>query len=311
MKNRGALLLRAIQEEPWAITPAKLEAIAAVVGERAGLPLEGIAPAPFVVGEKREPEVLEGAALEAAAGGGTVTTGKIALLPFYGVVAQRMTLMMEMSGGTSTEQFAAAFRAAVGDDAIDSILIDVDSPGGSVFGVQELSEEIRAARGRKPIIAIANSQMASAAYWIGSAADEIVASPGADVGSIGVYALHIDQSRQLEEEGVTPTFLYAGRYKVEGNSYEPLGDEAREHFQEKVDARYQDFIAGVAKNRGLKKSQVVKEYGEGRSYPAREALARGMVDRIATREQVIERLSRRRKGSAPGRMRSVSLERYR
>jgi ClpP class serine protease len=115
---------------------------------------------------------------------------QIAVLPVYGVLAHRMNLITAMSGGMSTEQLGGAVRAAASDPTISAILLDIDSPGGSVFGVQELADEIYQARQSKPVYAIANATAASAAYWIGSQASEFVVTPSGQVGSIGVVAVH-------------------------------------------------------------------------------------------------------------------------
>src|SRR5690606_4285100 len=146
-----------------------------------------------------------------------------------GIVGHRMNQVTDISGpgGTSTEQFGSWFDAALRDPAVSAIVIDVDSPGGTVTGVAELAEQIFEARGKKPIYAIANALAASAAYWIASAAEELWVTPSGDVGSIGVYAMHEDISEMEAEMGLKVTLISAGEYKTEGNPHEPLGDEAR------------------------------------------------------------------------------------
>lgn len=221
----------------------------------------------------------------------TPNRGSIAVLPLRGVIAHRVGAMDEASGGMSTERFAAMFRQCLADDSISTIVIDVDSPGGTVQGVPELSAEILAARGRKPVIAVANAYMASAAYWIASAADEIVATPSAMVGSIGVYTAHEDLSAALENEGIKITLISAGKYKVEGNPFEPLGDEAKAVIQARVDDFYRQFVKAVAKGRGVTAGAVRGGYGQGRCLNAADALAAGLVDRIATMDATLARLS--------------------
>ncbi|WP_052688250.1 S49 family peptidase [Xanthomonas sp. MUS 060] len=99
----------------------------------------------------------------------------------------------------------AALRQALADDTVSQILIDIDSPGGSVYGVAELADQIQSARSIKPVVAVANSLAASAAYWIGCAAGELYVTPGGEVGSIGVWQAHFDYSQALAADGVTPT----------------------------------------------------------------------------------------------------------
>ena len=135
--------------------------------------------------------------------------------------------MSNYSGGTSTDIFGAWFDEAMADKSVTSIVLDVDSPGGSVYGVSELARKIYQSRGKKPIIAVANSLMASAAYWIASAADEIHVSPGAEVGSIGVIAVHVDRSENNAKEGFNVSYITAGEYKAEGNPDAPLSEDRK------------------------------------------------------------------------------------
>ncbi|HXH05862.1 MAG TPA: signal peptide peptidase SppA [Vicinamibacterales bacterium] len=219
--------------------------------------------------------------------------GTIAILPLNGIIAHRANLLVDVSGGTSTERFAAEFRAAVEDPAVDAIVLDVDSPGGGVYGVPELADEIFAARGRKPIVAVANAEAASAAYWIASAADELVVTPSGQVGSIGVYMLHEDFSGALEQDGVSVTLVSAGEYKTEGNPFEPLSDEGRAYWQRVVDSYYDQFVRAVARGRGVTQTEVREGFGQGRMVTAKEAERLGMVDRVETLPETLTRLAGR------------------
>jgi signal peptide peptidase SppA len=187
--------------------------------------------------------------------------------------------------------FREAFREALADDDITSILIEIDSPGGRADLVAETADEIRAARGQgKPIVAIANTLAASAAYWIASAADEVVVTTGGLVGSIGTYITHLETSKFDEDLGFTYTLISAGKYKTDGNELQPLSDSARENYQQIVEAFNDLFIAGVADGRGVDEDTVRNGYGEGHVLPPDAALAEGMVDRIETYEQTVARL---------------------
>ena len=133
--------------------------------------------------------------------------------------------------------------------------------------------------------------MASAAYWIGSAADQIVITPSGEAGSIGVLAVHTEFSGADAAAGIKSTIIKAGAHKAEGNDIEPLAPEAEAYMQKRVDAYYADFVKGVARNRGTKVTVARSEdWGQGRELGARDALAVGMVDRIATIEETIERM---------------------
>ena len=267
-----------VMATPWAILPAKLAVILDVLRYRAA-------------GERFTPAEIQtqlAAATPARPGG---RQGTIAVLPLVGVIAQRMGSLAESSGGISTERIAAGFRQAVNDPSISGVVFDIDSPGGAVYGVPELAAEIFAARGTKPMIAVANSVAASGAYWLGVAADELVVTPSGEVGSIGVITAHTDLSRAYDTAGETITLISAGKFKSEGNPFEPLGEEARQARQGRVDDYYGQFVTAVARYRGVSVGAVRNGYGEGRMLGAAAALREGMVDRIATLEETIQRLS--------------------
>ncbi len=220
--------------------------------------------------------------------------GNIGVLPLTGIITQRSGsgLMEMLFGGTKVDAFSAAFTKMVNTPSVGAIVLDIDSPGGSVFGVNELAATIREARGSKPIIAVANSVAASAAYLIGSAADTLVVTPGGQVGSIGVYAQHEDISELTEKAGVKITTISAGKFKTEGNEFEPLSDSAREDMQQKVDGYYDQFISAVSQGRGVPESTVRSKFGQGRMVMADEALASKMVDRVASFDTVMGELTR-------------------
>ena len=216
--------------------------------------------------------------------------GSVALLSLVGPILYRGSWWADFLGLPTIQGFQARFRQALNDDSIKSIVIDVDSPGGEVPGVQELAAEILAARERKQIVAVANPQAASAAYWIASAAGELVVTPSGEVGSVGVWAGHVDLSKALDMEGVKITLISAGEFKTEGNPWEPLTEEARVALQERVDEVHTQFVRDLAKARNVTTSEVKANFGKGRMMSAKKALAAGMVDRIATLDQVLGRL---------------------
>ncbi len=278
-------LLRAAAAMPWAIWEDKAREILAF--------LEFRAAGGQTTAEEREQ-------FRAAAPSGS-QQGSVAVLPLYGVIAQRMNLMDAMSGGTSTEAFTQRFRQALSNPDVAAIVLNVDSPGGSVFGVDELAAEIRQARGTKPIVAVANSLMASAAYWIGAQADELVVTPGGLVGSIGVLSVHVDQSAQNEMLGLKPTIISAGKFKAEGSEDFPLAQDAIDYRQAQVNQYYDSFVGAVASGRGVPVSTVRGGFGEGRVVRAKQAVAMGMADRVATLDQTIQRLMTAQGRAAIGR----------
>ena len=210
--------------------------------------------------------------------------GATAVIPIVGVIAHRSDWMMEWFGGVSTQDIDRWVRKAMADPAIGSIVFDVDSPGGSVEGLEETSDLIYGFRGRKPMVAVANKAMFSAAYYIGSAADRVLVAPSAMVGSIGTLAVHTDISRMLDEAGIKETLIYRGRYKAEGAASEPLADEARAEFQRIIDSYYVEFVDAVARNRNVPRETVEADFGQGRTFRAADAVAVGMADAVGTLE---------------------------
>jgi signal peptide peptidase SppA len=286
------LLMAEFLSTPWALMPERLNAMTGVVTRWS----RNDAASADVMAQIAADQSARSTRRQAASNAG----GGIAVLPLYGVVTQRGNMVDDVSGpgSVSTQQFASALRAAVMDDTVSSILIDIDSPGGSVYGVAELADEIVSARSQKPIIAIANSLAASAAYWIGCSASEFYVTKGGEVGSIGVWQAHVDYSQALAAEGVTPTLISAGKYKVEGNPYAPLAEEAQGFMQSRVDDYYAAFTKAVARGRNVPISQVRDGMGQGRVLGADAALAENMVDGVATFDEVIRKMRRDAKGSS-------------
>ena len=198
----------------------------------------------------------------------------------------------------SCEQISAFLAQLATVPDVKAIILEIDSPGGSVYGVPELAKQIRTLRETKRVVAIANSLAASAAYWIGSACSEFWVTPGGEVGSIGVWQMHVDLSKELEALGVDVTLISAGKYKVEGNPWEPLSEEAKAFLQQRIDEYYDLFVRDVAEGRGVKVAQVKDGFGQGRVLGAKEALAEGMVDKIGTLPELLAKVGARR-GGAP------------
>jgi signal peptide peptidase SppA len=222
------------------------------------------------------------------------TEGKVVVVPMVGTMMQRANMMTEHSGALSTDQFGRMIEGLANDPTVKSIILDIDSPGGSMFGLEELTAKIRHAGTKARVVAVANSLMASAAYYTGSAASKVYAAPGSLVGSIGVISTHIDASKQLEAEGVKYTFVTAGKYKALGNSTEPMSEDTLAYMQGLVDQGYEQFLSAVATNRKTSKAKVQANYGQGKVLTAKDALAAGMVDGIRTLDAVINMELRRK-----------------
>lgn len=216
----------------------------------------------------------------------------VSIVPIHGLLTHRPDLVNGLMGGTSVEEVRQALRAAMADHSTRAVILDFDTPGGTVAGTTELANEIRAMRGGgKPIVALADTLMASAGYWLGSQADEVWATPSSQTGSVGIYAVHQEGSRALDAQGVTTTVISAGPYKAEANEWEPLTDEARAALQERADAYYAQFVADVARGRRVTIDRVRSDFGQGRALMAPQARAAGMIDGITTLDALVARLA--------------------
>lgn len=279
--------------QPWAIRPEKLEAlIQAFERRRDGLPpladFRQAAEDRHQVRRTRAAAI--GAKLRDVAGMLVEQVGKVAVLPLWGTVVQRPGIFTKYSGGVSVEQFATAHQALLSDDGVKAIVWDVDSPGGSVAGVPEGGARLLQLRGRKRTVAVSNTVMASAAYWLAANANEVVAAPSSLTGSIGVVAAHQDWSKANDKAGVKVTYVTAGKFKAEGNYDEPLSAEGAEHLQQTVNDYYGQFLKAVARARNVSTTRVKEGFGEGRVMTADRAVAAGLADRVGTLDQVLQKL---------------------
>jgi len=265
-------VVAAVRETPWAILPSKLEEICAVVSAHAA---GGALPA------RHDPYAARRDAMRQR------TPGAVAVVPIYGSLVPRAGLMSDLSGATSAESIAQQVSAAAADPAISAIVLDVDSPGGSVFGIPETAQAIAEAAQAKRVVAVVNTMAASAAYWLASQATEIVASPSSMSGNIGVIMAHLDTSEADAKDGIRYQVASAGTYKHEGHYGAPLSDDAMAAMQSMVDDYYTQFVAAVATGRRVAPTAVRAGFGEGRVLTAQQALAAGVVDRIATLDAVL------------------------
>ena len=175
---------------------------------------------------------------------------------------------------------------ALADDEVKGIVFDVNTYGGEAAGCFELSEEIFAARGKKPMIAVVDSNCYSAGYAIASAADKIIVTPSGGAGSIGVVAMHVDMSKLLDDIGYKITFIQYGAHKTDGNPYESLSPEVKARLQKGVNYSGERFVALVARNRNIDAAAV--KATEASVYRAEEAKSLGLIDTIATPQEAVQ-----------------------
>ncbi len=272
---------------PWAIMPEKL------------VELRGIYET-HLKGEKIDIKAIEarvGKPLDNRPQGYEVVEG-VAIIPIDGVIAKRMNLFTQISGGVSTDLLARDFKAAVNDPSVKAIVLAIDSPGGTVDGTVDIARLVYESRGIKPIVAYTDGIMASAAYWIGSAADKVyIGNDATLVGSIGVVATHQDISKAQELAGVKTTEVYAGKYKRIVSQYAPLSEAGQAYLQDRVDYLYSVFISAVADNRGVAVEKVLKVMADGKVFSGRQAVEAGLVDGVATLDALIAGF---KPGGSPG-----------
>jgi len=270
-------LIDLIQDKLWAIVPEKLDAIHQVLYNRMHDIKVDLAE---YEAQARETGQAETNYLR--------MDGDIAVIDMEGILAKRMNLFMRISGGSSTELLMRDYRAAMDDGDVRGLLVNADTPGGTVDGTEALAELVYESRGEKPVVTFANGLMASAGYWIGAAADMIITEETGEVGSIGVYQMHYDYSKADEKAGVKRTLIKAGKYKAAGNDTEPLTREIQDYLEEGVDYIYSLFVDSVARYRGANVGTVLEDMADGRIFIGRQAVEAGLVDRIGNFEEAME-----------------------
>lgn len=275
-------------EHPWAITPSMLAMIAGLLASR----MAGEDPDPAAIARAEE--------LRAAREYAVSTGGTVRVIPMYGVIAPRMNLFSEMSGGTTFDALTSQLTAAVNDPNVKAIVFDVDSPGGNVAGATEFAREVLRARTVKPIYAQAQHLMASAAYHPMACATEVIGSPSSMTGAIGVYTIYDDLTAALDQLGIKREVFTAGKFKAEGVGGTGLTDEAREHIKSLIDGAYSRMIGDIAKGRGVSAADVRTGFGEGRVLGAEEAKAARLIDRIATLQETLARATQAAASQAGG-----------
>ena len=257
---------------PLLIARSKLDVILSVLGPRIGLP-----------------EIDAAVPLPTSKAGTAVGQPGIAIIPVHGTLVRRAMGLEAASGLTSYCEIAARLDAALADPQVSGILLDLDSPGGEAGGVFELAERIRAANDIKPVWAHANDSAYSAAYAIAAAASRLTLSQTAGVGSIGVIALHVDQSIKDAKDGIAFTAIYAGHHKNDFSPHAPLSPQAASTLQSEVDRLYGIFISQVAQMRGLDSDAV--RATEASLLFAEAAVTAGLADAVISLDQVLVEFS--------------------
>jgi signal peptide peptidase SppA len=249
----------AADNKVWAINPKHLQAASATLS------------AELIIDDEDDDDMMDDYAMAEENG--------VAIIPVAGVIGHKVSAVSKLLGAVDTVDVIAAIELAAEDDDIDTIILDIDSPGGTVGGVPELAETVEDVQraGVKKIYAYTDSMMASAAYWMAAGANGIFAAPSAEVGSIGVYLPVMDTSKALAEKGVTVEIFKSGKYKAAGFPGVALDEEVRKHLQLEVMETYNEFAGFVKKYR----AELNYEYMQGQTLTGRKAAEVGMVDGTA------------------------------
>lgn len=216
----------------------------------------------------------------------------VAVIPIYNCLAKRDSWLLWLFGGTSYDSIAAAIRHAVADSNIKGVVLDIDSPGGSTNGCAELAEEIFSLRGKKPIKAVAGGTMASAALFLGTAADEVIVARSATVGSLGVLLARRDWSGAEEQMGIRTHYIKSGAAKADGSPSLPFAKEEQQRLQTYVNSLFEIFLESVARYRGLDVETLRQAAGDARVFVGQEAIGPGLADRVGTLRETIAELAR-------------------
>ena len=220
----------------------------------------------------------------------------VAILDVNGAIAKRMGMFEEMCyGGTSTEILLRDFQSCLDNPNVTSIVFNIDSPGGEAFGINELSQAIYDARGKKPIKAYVSGLGCSGAYWIASACDEIIADKSAFLGSIGVVTAWMDDKKFYEMMGIRREVVTSTNAPYKRLDFD--NEEHRAELQRELDSLEKVFHKAVSRNRKVTAEQVINDFNQGGVLAGTDAVKAGMIDRTGSLEEVIKELSGKRKNS--------------
>jgi len=211
--------------------------------------------------------------------------GAVAVFPVYGGIGQHRG--GDYWASVYSEELVRKLADAIDNPNVGAAVLSFDTPGGIVYGLPEAAQAIRELSARKPIYGHVKGEAASAGYFLASSTTKLFANPSAEVGSIGTWTMHINAAKMMEDIGWEVTLISAGRYKVEQSPYGPLGEDAKAAIQKSVDAYNDGFLEAVAIGRGVSKATVASEFGEGRMVKADTAKPLGMIDGIATLDELL------------------------
>ena len=251
---------------PLMIDSKKLAAILAVLAPRLGLEPPAADAALLAEQRSRRPYAF--------------TDAGIAVIEVSGSLVNRASGMDAQSGLTSYEQLGNEILEAATDPQVRGVLLRLDSYGGEANGAWDVASLIEEAARMKPVWAAVDDWALSAGYLLASAADRIWVTRTGGVGSVGIIAMHLDQSGWDAANGLRYTTIFAGDRKNDFNPHEPLSEGARSVLVAEVDRLYGMFVDAVARRRSLS-AAAVRATQAGILY-GEDSVAQGFADRVGT-----------------------------
>lgn len=265
-------ILSRIKSQPWACTPEVMETIMDIAN-RQNLSPEAVAKE---IGRPlRNSYDVE-------------MRDSVGILPMQGPLIRYATMFSQISGATSYDMLAQDFARMVNDPNVTAIVLNIDSPGGEANGVSEFADQIAAARGIKPIVAYVGGMGASAAYWLAAAADEIVISDTAVLGSIGTIMSVTDTKEKDAKAGVKTYTIVSSQSPHK--ALDASSEQGQARLQVMVDSLSDVFIAKVAQNRGVDAETVMQNFGQGDVFVGQAAVTAGLADRVGSFEGLLAEL---------------------
>ena len=259
-------IITTLFKEPWLVTQESHDSMVDIVKSDA----------------MREGKDICGAAVDVP---GMVIEDGIAIIPVAGVMARSLNGWGVGAGMVDMEDITKELQEAEENPDVFAILLDIDSPGGTVNGTPELGESVM--RVEKPTFSFTSGMACSAAQWLAAAADYSAATRSAMVGSIGVICTHFSYAEHMKQMGIKPTVLTAGKSKGNGNPYEPLSDEAKKEIQERVTSMHAEFKSHIRMVRG----DIDDDYMQGQVLSSMMALEAGLIDEIvSSKAELLEKI---------------------
>ncbi len=277
-----ARVLSRVFDTPLLLSPRKADTIAMALAGRLGIDLVNGMPVSVAFDQSDEQQ-------QRARDPFHVTAGGVAIIPVEGTLVHRAMSAAPPSMFQTYADIAAMVASAAMASNVRAILLDIDSGGGEASdSVFQLGEAIRAAAQVRPLWAVADEAAFSGAYLLASGASRIVLPPLGGVGSVGVLAMHREQSEFDRQQGFAYTTVFAGARKNDGNPHEPLNDPARAKIEAQVDAIYARFVAIVARHRGI--SDAAVRATEADIFTGADALAARLADAVLTPAEALAEL---------------------